>query len=69
MVRTVSAKKPPKLPTTPEWLTEYRKRTALIDVIAMAFDSAVSDKEVREALIEVSEQLGAMFSPGGQPPP
>jgi len=33
----------------------------------MAFDSAVSDKEVREALIEVSEQLGAMFSPGGQP--
>ncbi len=69
MVRTVSTKKIQPIPDTPEWLSEYRKRTALIDVIAMAFDPQVSDKQVRVALIEVSEQLGAMFSPGGQPTP
>ncbi len=65
----MSPKKPPTVPSTPEWLAEYRKRTALIDVIAMAFNPEFTDSQVRKALIEVSEQLGAMFQAGGQPTP
>jgi len=52
---------------TPEWLKTYKKRTAIIDVIAMAFDSKISDKKVRNALKEVSQTMGEMFAPPGEP--
>jgi len=42
--------KSPKPPGRPEWLKEYRKRTELIEVIDMAFNSDYTDKQVREAL-------------------
>jgi len=64
----MSEQPPEPGPEAPEWLETYKKRTALIDVIAMAFDTSISDKEVREALVEVSKQLGDMFQPGGAPP-
>lgn len=47
----------------PEWLHEYRRKTSIIEVIDMAFDQNVTDKEVRQALIEAAEDLGELFMP------
>ena len=51
----------------PDWLTDYRRRTRLIEVIDMAFDNNVSDKEVRTALVEAAEELGELFMPPAPP--
>lgn len=47
----------------PKWLIEFRKRTALIDLIDKAFDPSVSDKEIRETLKRIAKDLGELFFP------
>jgi len=49
----------------PEWLKEFRRRTALIDVIALAYESPC-ECEVCKRLREIGEDLGDLFMPRGK---
>jgi hypothetical protein len=46
----------------PQWLIEFRRRTALIDAIEKAFDSNCQC-EVCRKLREVAKELGELFLP------
>ena len=49
-----------KIPEPPEWLKDYRLKFALIQVIDLAYDEKVSDKAVRLALIEASQDISEL---------
>lgn len=52
-----------KFPEPPAWIKEFEQRTLLIKVIKMAFDPNVSDKEVRDKLIEAAQGLKELGLP------
>lgn len=55
-------------PEKPAWLNEFRQRTLLIEVIEKAFDPNVSDKEVRDGLVEAAQALKDLGIPPGVSP-
>lgn len=52
----------------PEWLAEIKKRMSLVEVLDMAWSSEYTDKQVRQALKDITEDLGdVMKASGGMP--
>lgn len=51
----------PKTRDLPAWLKEYKKRTAFIRVIEMAFNPDIPDEAVREELKRVAYDMGDFF--------
>jgi hypothetical protein len=55
-----SAKTP--VPRRPPWLDEFKRKTAIIDIIALAFDGGC-DCPACQALRDTSADLGELFLP------
>lgn len=55
-------------PEKPAWINEFRQRTLLIEVIEKAFDPKVSDREVRDGLLEAAKALKDLGIPPGVSP-
>jgi len=51
-------------PAPPAWIGEFKRRTAIIDIIALAYTHNC-DCEVCQRLREVGEELGNLFMPSG----
>ena len=46
----------------PSWIQEFKRRTAIIDIIALAYESGCNC-EVCQRLREIGEELGNLFIP------
>jgi len=58
----LSKRKKSGFPERPEWLEEFIRRNEFIKVLDMAFDSEVSDNDVREALMVIAQDMGEVFA-------
>jgi len=53
-----------KVASPPQWISEFKRRTAIIDIIASAYENQCSC-DVCERLRDVWHELGELFMPGG----
>jgi len=58
----LSKRKKSGFPERPEWLEEFNRRNEFIKVLDMAFDPEQSDKDVREALMVIAQDMGEVFA-------
>jgi len=54
----------PKVEEPPKWLQDFRSRIALFDVAYKAFDSSISDAEIRKMLKEAAKEMEGIQIPG-----
>lgn len=46
----------------PEWLKDYRRRMRIVEILDKAFDPSVPDKEIRDDLKDIAEELGELWA-------
>lgn len=51
---------PNEIPEPPKWLQDFRAKTKFLKIIDMAYDTNYSDKDVRFALIEASQEMNEL---------
>jgi len=52
-----------KVASPPQWISEFKRRTAIIDIIALAYENECRC-DVCQRLRDIGHELGELFMPG-----
>jgi len=55
-----------KVSSPPTWISEFKRRTAIIDIIALAYENECTC-DVCQRLRDVGHELGELFMPSTPP--